>query len=217
MTISASPSQHSVARMRTGLAARLGDRRAEINESILARIHAVYAPTGQEDAEYVKGFRATLVTAVDYALAAIAEGEDRCGPVPPEMLAQASHAVRNRIGLETVLRRYFAGYTALSDFVMSEGREVGLVIDGATLHLAQRELATVFDRTVAAVSAEYERAAALASRRSDDRFAERVKRLLAGEPVDTADLGYDLDAWHIAIIAAGPASRPVLREIAGSK
>jgi hypothetical protein len=41
-----------------------------------------------------------------------------------------------------------------------------------------------------------------------------VKRLLAGELVDRAEVGYDLDGEHVALMARGDAAKGLLREVA---
>ena len=203
----------SPARVRAELARRLEARRPEIEEAILARLYAVSDPTG-EDAEYLAGLRAAVTVAIGYGLLGIERGEERSGPIPAAMLAQARQAVRNGVGLDTVLRRYFAGYTALGDFFMQEARNGDLVVEASTLYRAQKELAALFDRIVAAVSAEYEREAERAQRPREERTAERVKRLLAGDLLDTAEFDYDFGAWHLGIIATGIGAGETLRDLA---
>jgi PucR-like helix-turn-helix protein/diguanylate cyclase with GGDEF domain len=199
-------------RVRAELAMRLEARRPEIEETILTRLYAVSDPSGS-DPEYLQGLRAAVTAGLDIGLLAIERGEERSGPIPAGMLTQARQAARNGIGLDTVLRRYVAGYTALGDFFMQEARDGDLAVAGATLYFVQRELAALFDRIVAAVTAEYEREVELASRTREQRLAERVERLLAGQLVDTAGLDYDFDAWHLGVIATGPRPGETLREL----
>jgi hypothetical protein len=47
-----------------------------------------------------------------------------------------------------------------------------------------------------------------------ERRRECVKRLLAGELVDEGELGYDLDAEHVGLMAKGDAAKEILREVA---
>jgi hypothetical protein len=197
------------------MARRLRVRCLEIEEAILVRIYAVSDPSG-EDAGYLHGLRATVTAAVAYGLLAIERGEESSGPIPSAMLAQARHAARNGIGLDTVLRRYVAGYTALGDFLMQEARDGNFAVDGAVLYGAQKELAAHFDRTVAAVTVEYGDEAERVMRSREERLAERVRRLLAGDLVDTADLAYRLDAWHVGVIATGTGAEKTLRDLAAA-
>lgn len=198
------------------MAERLEERRPEIEEAVIARVHAVSDPAADGDAEYLQGLRTAVVAAVGYGLQSIECGEERSGPVPLAMLAQARQAARNRVSLDTVLRRYFAGYTAMGDFLMQEGRQERVAIPGAMLYRLQKELAALFDRLVVAVSAEYRQETEQAMRPLGLRSNERMKRILAGELVDTAELDYDFEAWHLGIIASGPGAESLLRELASA-
>ncbi len=51
-------------------------------------------------------------------------------------------------------------------------------------------------------------------RSPDERLAELVRRLLAGGAVKNTELGYELDAWHVGLIATGPGAGQVLQESA---
>ena len=75
----------------------------------------------------------------------------------------------------------------------------------------------LFERLIAAISAEYKREVKRMGRSLEQRRAERVQRLLAGELLDTAELGYELDVWHLGVIATGVGVREALRRLmAGS-
>lgn len=199
-------------RTRTEVAARLGSRTTEIEEAILTRVAAVSELSPEEDPQYVEGLRAAIRAAVGFGLAAVELGEERSGPVPQAILTQARHAARRRVGLPVVTRRYAAGYSALSDFLMQEmrGRTTGDSV--SVLYRLQRELTALFDRLLEAVGAEYE----AESRRigPSERQGERVRRLLAGDLIDTADLDYHFDAWHLGVIASGAEAEPLLRKTA---
>jgi hypothetical protein len=51
---------------------------------------------------------------------------------------------------------------------------------------------------------------------SEERRAERVQRLLAGEPLDTSELNYDFNAHHLGVIASGPGAADAIRGLADS-
>jgi len=71
------------------------------------------------------------------------------------------------------------------------------------------------DALMSATSAEYEAELARLERSpSARRLEEQVQRLLAGEQVDTAKWDYDLDAWHLGMIALGPRTDLVGRRLA---
>jgi hypothetical protein len=200
-------------RARADVSARLARRLPEIEEVILARASAVAATALEQDAEYRRGLRSAVAAAVGFGLAAIERGEESCGPAPAAVLDQARFASRRRVALQIVLRRYAAGYSALSDFLMQEMRGEGAGGSPAELYLLQRELTAVFDLLVAAVSTAYEEESRHVA--PSERHARRVRRLLDGEPVDTAGLEYDFEGWHLGAVALGAGGEELLRESAG--
>lgn len=195
------------------LAARLRERRHEVEQATLTRVRAVSDPDAVEDPEYVLGLRAAVGAALDYAMAALdtAPGEPR--PVPDQLLSQARAAVRNGVALDTVLRRYSVGYTLLCDYLIEEAEREGSV-SAAQLRQALRAETSVYDHLIATISREYARESEGRSETSGRRRAELVKMLLAGKPVDPVDLRYSFDAWHVAALAAGPGAIEVWRDLA---
>ncbi|MGA8746022.1 MAG: helix-turn-helix domain-containing protein [Solirubrobacterales bacterium] len=204
---------HSPARARADLAKRIEARRPEIEEAIRARAYAVSNPT---DAEYLQGLRAAISAAVGFGLGVIERGEERSGPLPAAMLTQARHAARNRVDLETVLRRYFAGFTTLGDFLVQEAGKDPATSTATVLHRLQKELAALFDSIVVSISAEYRHEAEHLGRSARQRDAERVNRLLAGELIETSEFDYDFEAWHLGAIATGPEAERLLRDLTGT-
>ena len=74
--------------------------------------------------------------------------------------------------------------------------------------------AVFVERVMAEVSIEHKRELGRARRSPEQRHAELVHRLLAGEHRDTAELGYDLDGWHLGVIATGIGAREALSGMA---
>lgn len=194
------------------LVGRLVGRRDEIEKTILARIYSVSDPSVEGDPEYVAGLRAAVGAAVDYGLA----GLERPGaptPIPTALFVQARQAARGAISLDTVLRRYFAGYTLLSEFVMQEARaDRGLWPEG--IHHLSRAQAALFDRIVVAITQEYRREADASRLSGEEVHTDRVKSLLAGELIGPAELGYELEGWHLGLIASGPGGAGAIRKLA---
>ena len=180
---------------------------------MLTRIYAISDPGETTDPDYVVGLRAAVGAAVDYGLAVIDLGEERAPSPPPALLAQARMAARNGIGLDTVLRRYCAGNALLVDFVVEEGERAGL--HGVALQRLLRAQVAVLDRLLAAVSEEHTREARVPRFTGEERRSDRIRRLLTGELLDTADLAYDFEVCHLGIVASGLAASDVLRELAG--
>lgn len=190
---------------------RLRARRDELVRAIFARVRGdAFDRAGAEDAEYLAGLRATVAAALEYAIEGIEHGEEGAGPIPAVALRQARRAARGGVGLDTVLRRYAAGQRLLSDFVMTEAGGLSTQALRRVLDL----LGSLVERLMAAVSIEYKREAERGGRSLQQRRSEQVRRLLAGEPDDTDDLGYRFDAWHLGAIAVGRGAGEAVRELA---
>jgi PucR C-terminal helix-turn-helix domain/GGDEF-like domain len=205
----------SLDRARAQLHERMQARRPEMAQAILARVYGVSDTSRVADPEYVEGLRAAVSAALDYGLAGIGRGVEGAPAIPVALLAQARMAARTEISLDTVLRRYFAGYAVLGDFLLEEAAQ-GDLMRGAALKSLLRTQAALLDRLVAAVSSEYVREAESRLRSSEERRAERVRRLLAGELLDASELDYDLSAHHIGLIAAGKGAEEAIHDIASS-
>lgn len=197
----------------TTLRARLQARRPEMEQAMLARVYGISDPTGLGDPQYIDGLRATVSAAIDYALASLEQGEERAPPIPAALLTQVRLAARSSVGLETVLRRYFAGYALLADLVVEEA-EATPDLGRPDLQRLLRIVATLFDRIVGVVAEEYVRESRLQPEKGMEHRAERVRRLLDGELLDTSELGYPLDFWHLGVIATGADAPASLRRLA---
>jgi PucR C-terminal helix-turn-helix domain/GGDEF-like domain len=189
--------------VRVGLARRLRVRRASLEEAILTRASALADTARESDAEYRAGLTATVTALVDHCLSGIELGDEWSGPIPTEAVAQARRAAHNDVSLETVLRRYVAGHTLLSDFIMQEAERGDLLNHSAALRGVQRTLAALLDRLIVTITAEYTHEAQRVEWSPEQRRAERLRRLLAEEPVELGDFGYELEAWHLGVIAKG--------------
>jgi hypothetical protein len=200
---------------RAAVQARLYARREEIEQAVLTRVFAVSDSGGTPDTEYTEGIRAAVAAAIDYGLAAVRLGELRSPAPPPALLAQARLAARNGINLDTVLRRYFAGYALVADFLVEEAEQAG-TLSGPELQQLLRSQAALLERIVGAVSEEHARESATRLSTTEERRAERVERLLAGELIDVTELPYDFEGCHVGTIVSGPEAVGTLRGLAGS-
>jgi PucR C-terminal helix-turn-helix domain/GGDEF-like domain len=185
--------------------ARLRSRSAEIEGAIVARIRHVGPPDslGSRDVQYEEGQRRAVAAALNYALTGIERGEPESAAIPEEAVAQAHRAARSGVKLDTILRRYCAANAELTDFVTQEAESVGLLNNGAVLRGVQRVQGMLLDYLLVTVSNEYMREVEHVGRSPDQRRAERVRRLLAGQIVHSTELSYDLNAWHVAVIGTG--------------
>lgn len=183
---------------------RLQRRRDELEEAVRTRVYAVADPNDAQDPVYLHGFQVALEAAVDFAFAA-ARGEEELPSVPPALLIQARLASFSGVSLDTVLRRYLAGYTVLHSFFVDEANDA---LEGPLLKRLLNSHATAFDRLLAAVSEEYRREEPRQPLGLAERRAEQVRRLLDGEIVETKVLDYDFARYHVGMVYlnAGPSS-----------
>lgn len=202
-----------IEKVRSKLTDRLRARRGEIEQTTLTRLYAVADPSETADPEYIDGLSLTVTAALDYALAALEHGQERVPPPPDTLLFQARLAARNGVNLDTVLRRYFAGYTLLSDFLVEEAERGGF-LRTAELKALLHNQAALFDRIILAVSEEFRREPQGRGTSSEQRRVRRIECLLAGETVDVAELPYDFDAYHLGVICRGDAAEEVVRRLA---
>jgi hypothetical protein len=189
-------------------------RRPEIEEMALVRVYGVADPGSVRDPGYVAGLRAAVSAALAYGLTGFELGEERAGPAPAVLLTQARHAARSGVDLDTVLRRYIAGYALLGDFVIQAIEEGDFELQMVDLRRIWRIQATLLDRLVAAVTAEYRNEMDGRPGTTEERRVKWVKRLLAGQFLEPDQLQYEFDAWHIGAIALGPGAQGLVRDLA---
>jgi AcrR family transcriptional regulator len=92
---------------------------------------------------------------VDFGLTGIEQGEESTAVVPPPAVAQARRAARAGVGLDTVLRRYIAGYAVLEDFIMQEADHSVLRGSRTTLRHVLGTSATLLDRLMPSITSAY--------------------------------------------------------------
>ena len=203
----------STKEVREALAARLRERLPELQEAVATRVFSIADPHEVADPAYLEALNAAVAAAVEHRLDVLESGERQAPPVPLTLLAQARLDARDGVPLDTVLRRYFAGNALFGDFLVEEAERAE--VPSSTLRQLLAAQATLGDRLIAEVSAEHAREAANRPSSVADRRRECVKSLLAGELVDASDLGYDLDAHHLALMAKGEGADELLRRLAG--
>jgi hypothetical protein len=198
--------------VRAVLASRLRERLPELESAIATRVYAISDPWEVADPAYLQALNDAMSAAIEHRLAVLEVGERQAPAVPPALLAQARLDARDGIPLDTVLRRYFAGNALFGDFLVEEAEQAE--VPNADLRPLLRAQVTLGDRLLAAVSAEHAREATSRPTSAGERRRECVKRLLAGELVDHSELGYDLDAHHLALMAKGEGAQELVRELA---
>jgi hypothetical protein len=170
-------------------------------------------PNESPDPAYTEGLRSAVGAALDFGIEAVGRSEQHPPPIPTALLSQARLAARHGVALETVMRRYIAGYTLLGDFLIEESANCG-PLDAASLKRLLRILASLLDRLIAAVSEEYAREEQARPSSAEQRRAELIERLLAGQRLDVSGLSYDFEANHIALVAKEPGAADAIRDLA---
>jgi len=207
----ASARSGSIKEFRSALASRLRERLPELQEAIATRVYAISDPHDIADPAYLQGLNAALTAAIDYRLAVLEAGERHTPAVPPVLLAQARLDARDGVPLDTVLRRYFAGNTLFGDFLVEEAERAE--VPNSALRRLFGEQATLGDHLLSAISTEYAREAESRPNSAAERRRECVKGLLAGKLVDHSDLGYDVNARHLALMVKGEGAQKLLRDL----
>lgn len=200
--------------IRTALAARLRERLPELQGAVATRVYSISDPRNVADPSYLQGLNGAMAAAIEYRLAVLEAGERQAPPIPTALLAHARLDARDGVSLDTVLRRYFAGNVLFGDFLVNEAERAEVPSSALRQLLAAQ--ATVGDRLIAAVSAEYAREAENRPTTPAERRRETVKSLLAGELVDHSELGYELEGHHLAVMAKGEGAEELMRELAGA-
>jgi PucR C-terminal helix-turn-helix domain len=200
----------ALARTRTAVGSSLRARGAELKRAALAKVLSV--SDAGPDAEYAAGLRSAVATALDCGLEVLEGSNAGTVAMPAPLLIQARFAARAGVALDVVVRRYTAGHALLNDAVAEAVAAVEPSAAGA-LHQLLRDQATLFDRVIDAVSEEY-RAEVGRQGAPANRNALLVRKLLAGDLVDPAELPYDISAWHLGVVASGPEAGSLLRGLA---
>ena len=162
------------------------------------------------------GLRASCYGNVRAALGAL--GSDRVPPSssPTEAAEEARVTARSGVTLEPLLHTYRVGHAVVWERLhelarASHAREQER---DAALRIGSRYLFAYVDAVCSLVTEEYTRERERVMRTSIQRRVQLVRDVLAGASFPAAELGYDLDAEHLAAIAAGPGAEATLGTIA---
>ncbi len=133
--------------------------------------------------------------------------------------AQASRGASSGVSLTTALCRCVAGHTLLWSFVLEEVLRHDLPDEQrfALLLQASATMGAMLGSVQAVFADAHSSEIARRARSHEQRRAEIVDKLLADQPVDAgelAELGYELDGWHLGVIATGPQVGKAVRALA---
>lgn len=193
------------------IAERLRARQPEIEEELLRSIpQGLRDPLSGQDAEYATYQRMAVTAALDCALKTLACDPARRLSVPAPVVEQAQRSARHAVSLDTVICLYVAGRELLGDIVATEAENHGA--EGA--RQAQAMLGELLQQLVPVIARAHQSETERLRRSPQQRRAALVRKLLKGEYVDETRVGYNFDAWHIALIATGGDAKSGLSRLA---
>jgi DNA-binding PucR family transcriptional regulator len=197
---------------RSQLAERLRARAREIQQAILDRLDGLDGDTAVREPDYLHGLNEAVRKGVEYGIEVVAVGAERAEPAPLALPTQVRMAARHRISLAHVIRRFTVANGSFQQFVLEEAAAMpGLA--PAQLADALTAQDCVLQQLIAIASEEHQRETSPPAPTLEARLAERVRRLLAGEQIDTSLLEYDLSGHHLGLVARTPAAHPLLRQL----
>jgi hypothetical protein len=199
----------SLAETQRILSRNLRARLPEIEEAVFARVRVVSEPKAF-DPEYLAGMRAAVAEAIEYTIAGIERGGGPGEPIPTGAITQARRSARARIPLDTVLRRYAAGDRMLAEFIMESADE----IPPDALREALRAQGLRADHIMATIATEYLREAERIRRSPAQLLGERVRRLLNNEADSLPGVTYEIESWHVGMVAIGSGAEAAVGELA---
>lgn len=234
MSESPQDSQGSLQEVHTVMVAGLRSRSAEVASTIGASIPAPESEVAKgELVKYHAGRLRAVAATVEYSLDAIERGD--CGedwpPIPRELTAQARRAARAGVRPGLLVRRFLAGHRQFMSLVGEELRRGGHSNHEAVLEHTRARYRSLLEHIVASVEhayhEEHERVAGSPEQRhigfvrearplSERDRIRIVGRILTGSATQSeiGELRYPIHVtWHVGMIAVGPRSAELLRDI----
>jgi len=136
---------------------------------------------------------------------------------PPPDAHAALLAARTRVSLPACLKSYRIGHAVAWDAWLDviEAADLTEASRRSCLRIVSRFVDAYDDRLMELFTREYEAASAQERGGEQGRLA-LVRELLEGASDDGEQLGYDLEAEHLAVIARGPGSVAAVRVLAAT-
>lgn len=207
----------SLEQVRAEFVQRLRERRSEA-EGVLAQMR-VAAPDDllDGDVQHEAGLRQLIASCIDCGLESIEAGGSAPRPLPPAVIAQVRRAASGGMTLDTALRRCTAAHTLIWSVVLEEFARQEAGDHGRVLLLeASAAMGSVLAQVQVEIAAAHSQEIARRASSSEQRRFEIVRKLLVAEAVDQtelAELGYELNRWHLALVARGREVRKALRRL----
>ncbi len=193
------------------------ERVPELYDVIKRRLQAetpTYSSAGNESLSAAES--ETITASLRDVLDHIADGGSGSTRVSNEALREVRLAARAGVGLQVLLQGSRVAQSVTWDFVLEEAHR--LLADGNERMAVLRRASAhhfAWNETISAaiVEAFEQESSVYALQSRERRKMSTLKALLAGLPVDTADLEYPLAGRHLAARVWGAAPEPVARSI----
>lgn len=208
-----------VERILRGLASDLEEEIDDLVETMLVRMRDEVPDFDVESRpELLDVLSASCYGNVRAALQAL--GGDREPPqsLPAEASDEARVTARAGVSLASLIHTYRVGHAVVWDRLLALVGEAELTPASrqAVLQIGSRYLFTYIDAGCGLVTDEYTRERDRLVRSSIQRRVQLVRDVLGGASVGSGELGYDLDAEHLAVIAEGLEAELALHHLATS-
>src|SRR3954463_13635519 len=145
-------------------------------------------------------------------------GGDRIQPdAPAEAMEEARITARAGVPLEALLHTYRVGHAVVWERALDVVEELALDARSrhAVLRIGSHWLFAYVDAIAGHVTKEYIRERDRIMRSSIERRVQLVRDILDGATIDAGELGYDLDAEHLAFVVQGAEADTWLNDLAG--
>jgi PucR C-terminal helix-turn-helix domain/GGDEF-like domain len=197
------------------LAQRLEDEIDELVETMLPRMRAevpeydIGSRPELRDAE-----RASIYGNIRAVLGAL-DGDRTLPDAPTEAMEEARVTARAGVPLESLLHTYRVGHAVIWERALDITEELAPAGSSrlAVLKIGSRWLFSYVDAIASHVTMEYTRERDRILRSSIERRVQLVRDILDGATIDAGELGYDLDAEHLALVVQGPGAEAWIDEL----
>lgn len=198
---------------------RIRSRAAELQEAVFAYVHET-APAVEIDGDPQQeaGLREMIAAYIDDGLESFEQGRPCLESVPPAVTMQVRRAIARGISLTTALRRCVAGHTCAWTLILDEANRAGLSDEQRHMLLVQASATTssMLELLQIEVTNAHIHEIKRRARSREQRRADIVHKLLDGvspNAHELSELDYELDAWHLAVIATGANARKAVRHL----
>lgn len=195
--------------IRSELLSRIGARSGEVEDGIVAAALAIESGIA-DDPDGLAGLRAAVREMLELLAELIAQGVDWTPRPLFAIAAQTRYLARSGVPLEVAMRGHYAMVSTCFEFATTEVDE----LPAGTLPYLIEIQSRHGDYLMGLISTAYEEELERLSSPSARRLEQRVERLLAGDSEPGAALDYDLEAWHLGLVAIGPGVELMARRLA---